>query len=123
MTNIELEQLDELENQLKESLGAVLALDMPDGGKLVALNKDGFLALITSYRELQKVNAVSVKAVNGFIELQTKDRATIKELLEAIWEKIVKWYPNNVRIELDKSEFAEFVRLYTKHSTDTEVKE
>ena len=84
--------------------------------------------LITSYRELQKDNAVSVKAVNGFIGLVRQLREAKTELLEAL-KQINGWANAEIcNSSLPYSPALNEIRgkaqeAITKHSTDTEVKE
>ena len=84
--------------------------------------------LITSYRELQKDRDTDVEIIEGYIglveklrESQTKDRATIKELLEALKPLSDLWKeatPEQRKLIGKTIETAH--QVYTKHSTDTD---
>ena len=92
------------------------------------------LGLITSYRELQEGNenqTVTYEAeIEAHNEIHTKDRATIKELLEALKPISTRLYVKSCAtdmsfafVEISTDEAMKADQVYTKHSTDTEVKE
>ena len=70
-----------------------------------------------------------IKSYRSLVESQTKDRATIKELLEALKPISTRLYVKSCAtdmsfafVEISTDEAMKADQVYTKHSTDTEVK-